>query len=83
MNTQKLEINPDVTHITSIGLSKIESQLDIETYLNIGSAATDPGAGLISKTSPLGRALLDFIIGDEVQVIRPGGFSKFRVVAVR
>jgi transcription elongation GreA/GreB family factor len=158
MSTNKLEINPHLTHITRTGYSKIDSEMEIlrtirhiqisrhsqdvmrdaerpeyilaledqvvtqgripgfeeihpncqitepgpttglggsrgkvvirengsytETYTFIGSVETGPGAGLISKTLPLGPAPLDCKIGTEVQVKATGGFSKFKVVAV-
>jgi transcription elongation GreA/GreB family factor len=60
----------------------LENRLDTEIYTIIGSVETGPGAGLISKTLPLGPAPLDCKISNEVQVKAIGGFSKFKVVAV-
>jgi len=36
--------------------------------------------GLISTTSPIGRALLNRRVGDEVQVATPNGKKEFEVV---
>ena len=38
------------------------------TYHILGSAETDPGAGVISHSSPIGAALLGRAVGDEVVV---------------
>lgn len=93
MSTNKLEINPHLTRIPGHGpitgsggfrrtVVIWVNRLDTETYSSIGSVETGPGAGLISRTLPLGPALLDSKIGNEVQVKAAGGFSKFKVVAV-
>ena len=54
----------------------------VETYTIVGVAETDPDAGLISNESPLGRALLNHQVGDEVLVHAPGGDLSFRLVAL-
>jgi transcription elongation factor GreA len=53
-----------------------------ETYLIVGSAEADPSEGLISNESPLGKALLDHAVGDDVTVATPNGEMHFRIVAV-
>jgi len=55
---------------------------EIETYTIVGSAETDPKVGLISNESPLGKALLNHKVGDEVLVHAPAGDLQFRVVAL-
>ena len=55
----------------------------LETYTIVGAAETDPAAGLISNESPLGRALLNRRVGDEVVVQAPAGDVRFRVVELR
>jgi transcription elongation factor GreA len=43
----------------------------------------DPAAGLISIGSPLGRALLNREVGDEVEVATPKGKRSFQIVELR
>ena len=43
-------------------------------------AQPDPKAGKISMTSPIGRALMNKTIGDEVVVATPGGARTFEVI---
>ena len=55
---------------------------EIETYTIVGSPETDPEAGFISNESPLGKALLDHQVGDDVLVHAPAGDLHYRVVAL-
>jgi transcription elongation factor GreA len=52
------------------------------TYQLVGSAEADPGAGRISVVSPVGRALVGAVAGDEVVVETPRGKVPYRVVSV-
>lgn len=54
-----------------------------ETYTIVGAAEANPKAGMISNESPLGRALLDGKVGDEVQVDAPAGVLSFRIVKIK
>ena len=54
-----------------------------ETYNIVGSAEADPEQGAISNESPLGRALLDHRVGDEVVVDSPDGQMCFRIIAIQ
>jgi transcription elongation factor GreA len=42
----------------------------------------DPTAGAISLSSPIGRALLNRSVGDEVEVQTPGGKRSYQIVAL-
>lgn len=53
-----------------------------ETYTIVGRAEADPCEGFISNESPLGKALLDHAVGDEVAVSAPDGLIRFRIIAV-
>ncbi|MBC7235922.1 MAG: transcription elongation factor GreA [Chloroflexi bacterium] len=55
---------------------------DPETYLIVGQAEADPLAGRISNESPLGRALLNKSVGDEVAVHTPSGLIHFTILAI-
>jgi transcription elongation factor GreA len=54
-----------------------------EEFTIVGAAEADPKEGLISNESPLGRALLERKIGDDVQVQAPAGTLQFRVVKIK
>lgn len=53
-----------------------------ETYTIVGVAETDPEAGRISYKSPLGKALLNHQLGDEIVVRTPGGDRHLRVIGL-
>ena len=46
---------------------------DEEEYTIVGSAEADPSQGRISNESPVGKAVLNKRVGEEVQVITPAG----------
>ena len=59
-----------------------EEGADLETYTLVGPAEADPCQGSISNRSPLGCALLDHTIGDDVEIETPDGPMRFRIIAV-
>jgi len=54
-----------------------------EVFQIVGSAEVDPGNGRISNESPLGKALLDHRVGDEVAVEAPDGVLHFEILDIR
>lgn len=54
-----------------------------EQYTIVGSYEADPLKGRISNESPVGKALLDKKVGDEVQVQAPGGVLRLTVVEIK
>ena len=54
-----------------------------EVFQIVGSAEVDPGSGRISNESPLGKALLDHRVGDEVAVEAPDGVLHFEILDIR
>jgi transcription elongation factor GreA len=54
----------------------------VESYTIVGRAEADPSAGYISNESPLGRALLEQAIGDDISVKTPDGELDFKILAV-
>ena len=48
----------------------------------VGSNEADAGAGLLSVTSPLGRALIGKALGDVVEVTTPRGSRSYEVVKI-
>ena len=59
-----------------------EDGLDPETFYVVGAKAADPRNGKISNESPIGSALMNHKVGDEVMVETPGGKIKFKIIKV-
>ncbi len=59
-----------------------EGSNEPETYTIVGPAEANPREGRISNESPLGRALLDHRIGDEVRVDAPDGPFTVKILKV-
>jgi len=79
-------IEPDQDNTTvNIGDTVVVRDEDgeLETYTIVGVAEADPGKGLISNESPMGRALLTQRVGKEVIVAAPAGDMKFRIIDVK
>ena len=57
-----------------------ELQGDTVTYELVMAEDADPGKGMISTASPIGRALVGKEVGDEVRVPTPGGVREFELV---
>jgi transcription elongation factor GreA len=55
---------------------------EIERFTIVGVAEVDPAKGFISNESPLGKALLDHQVGEEVVVDAPAGEIRYRIMAV-
>ncbi|NMB61035.1 MAG: transcription elongation factor GreA [Chloroflexi bacterium] len=60
-----------------------EGRDEPETYYLVGPAEADPAQGKISFQSPIGSALLDHKIGDEVRVSAPGGDMVFKIIDIK
>jgi transcription elongation factor GreA len=57
----------------------LQRSIQVE-YKLVSSEEADVEKGMISTTSPIGRALLNRRVGDEVQVATPAGQKEFEVV---
>jgi transcription elongation factor GreA len=57
----------------------LQRNVEVE-YKLVSSEEADAEKGLISTTSPIGRALLNRQVGDEVQVATPAGKKEFEIV---
>lgn len=53
-----------------------------EVFTIVGSAETNPSEGRISYESPVGQALLDKEVGDEVQITVPAGVRKLIIAKI-
>jgi len=59
----------------------LDMQKDVKIeYKLVSSEEADVEKGMISTTSPIGRALLNKKVGDEIQVSTPAGQKEFEVV---
>ena len=56
-----------------------ESNGDKIVYQLVMPEDADAAKGLISTTSPIGRALLNKEAGDSVKVVTPGGIRQFEI----
>jgi transcription elongation factor GreA len=72
----------DRVHIGSTVVVKEEGG-DTETYTIVGVAEASPRDGLISNESPLGQALLDQKVGDDIEVKAPAGLLRFNIVKIK
>jgi transcription elongation factor GreA len=60
----------------------IKKDVEIE-YKLVSSEEADVAKGLISTTSPIGKALLGRHAGDEVKVHTPAGIKEFEIVKLK
>jgi transcription elongation factor GreA len=62
----------------------LDIQKDIEVqYKLVSTEEADVAQGLISTTSPIGKALLGRNVGDEVKVQTPAGIKEFEIVRLK
>jgi transcription elongation factor GreA len=62
-------------------LTVLDTQRDIKIeYKLVSTEEVDAEKGLISTTSPIGKALLNKKVGDEIEVTTPAGKKEFEVV---
>jgi transcription elongation factor GreA len=62
-------------------LTVLDTQRDIRIeYKLVSTEEADAEKGLISTTSPIGKALLNRKVGDEIEVATPAGKKEFEVV---
>ena len=88
------QLRQRLSEISSIDLSKVphdraaygstlvlyDAEREEEvTYRLVTPEESDPPAGLISTTSPVGRSLMGKEEGDEVKVITPAGTRNFEI----
>jgi len=59
-----------------------EDGLEKETYTIVGAAEANPREGKISNESPMGKALLNHRVGDEIKIETPDGSYTVRIVKI-
>jgi transcription elongation factor GreA len=70
--------------------ARIGMEIELETesgskrvYKLVETFEADPKAGFISDQSPVGKALLNHKVGDEVHVSTPGGVTSYLILSIR
>jgi transcription elongation factor GreA len=62
-------------------LTVLDTQRDVKIeYKLVSTEEADVEKGLISTTSPIGKALLNKRVGDEIEVATPAGKKEFEVM---
>jgi len=93
------EIEGKLSHIQIIDVTEVDARgkvifgstvelYDVQaetetTYRIVGEDEADIGAGLISYTSPIARALIGKNEGDEISFSAPGGDKEYEIIQVR
>lgn len=77
-----LDAGDRVVFGATIDLLEIDSDKQV-TYQIVGEEESDISKGLVSITSPIARALISRLVGDEVEFIAPGGTRTYEILEVR
>ena len=65
-----------------VWLRDLQKSLEVE-YKLVTTEEADAAKGLISTTSPIGKALLGRRVGDEIKVQTPAGTKEFELVRLK
>jgi transcription elongation factor GreA len=82
IDVTRLSADGRVVFGATVNLSDADSGEEV-TYRIVGEDEADIKEGLLSVNSPVARALIGKLEGDEVTVQVPGGTRLFEIVAVR
>lgn len=82
IDPSKLKVDGKVIFGAHVELYEVEIDLQV-TYQIVGELEADLNRGQISLTSPIGRALIGKEVGDEVEVVTPGGIRGYEILKVR
>jgi transcription elongation factor GreA len=72
----------DIVSIGSTVVVKEKGARKNDTYTIVGAAEANPKEGLISNASPMGLALLNHKVGDEIEVQAPAGVISYRIIKI-
>ena len=76
-------INPSNKDKVEIGsLVTITINKNTKTYRLLGSSETNPSAGIISYSSPLGQALLNHQVGDKIELERQNKKIIYQIIKI-
>ena len=76
------DVNVDFVEVGNEVKVKLQDGTE-EDYIIVGSAEANPAEGKISNESPMGKALLEKRVGDEVEVEAPAGLLKLRIMEIK
>jgi transcription elongation factor GreA len=79
IDTSKLSGNKVTFGATVTVLDEDDKEI---RYQIVGQSESDVKGGRISFTSPLGRALIGRLVGDEVEVVTPGGEKYYEIAKI-
>ena len=82
IDVTKLEPSDRVVFGVTVTVEEFETEAEVE-YRIVGETESDVKAGLISVTSPMGRALVGQEVGDEAVVRTPNGERRFTITSVK
>lgn len=72
-NIEKVDLGHSVT---------IESDGKQKAYTILGGAETDPTAGIISHSSPIGAALIGHRVGEVIKIELAGKQKEFKIISI-
>lgn len=80
-------ITDDKVTMDTVGVGNFVTVYDSDfkeedTYKVVGIIESDPDKNYVSNESPVGMALLDKRVGDEVSVETPGGVVKMKILKI-
>lgn len=76
------EVNTETINVGNIVKVYDETFEEEIIYTLVGSTEADPIENKISDQSPIGEALIGSKVGDEVEVLTPGGTIKLKVLEI-
>lgn len=79
---QVVDQQPNQGDVVGIGSTVILRDLthgEELTYTLVGTNEANPRAGRISVASPVGRAMIDRVVGDEIEVAAPMGAVRYQI----
>ena len=82
---QVVDQKPLASNQVGLGSTVILEDLTHEeelTYTLVGTNEANPRAGRISIASPVGRALIDRRVGDEIEVQAPVGVIRYQIAQI-
>lgn len=82
IDVSRIDPSDRIVFGVTVDLEDVDSGESV-SYKIVGTDEADVKLGLVSVTSPIGRALVGRELGDEIQVKAPGGLRKYVVSAVR
>jgi transcription elongation factor GreA len=82
---QIVDQQPTSAHLVGIGSTVVLQDLTHNeelTYTLVGTNEANPRLGRISVASPVGRAMLDRQVGDEIEVAAPMGSIRYQIAKI-